>query len=188
MEKERSASRKFRGEDGDAGFLEDVEEALQEAREMLKEAIEDPDRITDVEAIVIPDPESDVLLELSYDFTMQAHNFLKEIAPLVNKDTKEYFEDIQWHHTVVSAKIYRAVSPDSESLADDEIRHVSREDAVNSAAVAIKSLTICIMSFDYIASQYPESLCTAQQCKELSAFAAKIKKQIKERFIESRFD
>jgi hypothetical protein len=51
--------------------------------------------------------------------------------------------------------------------------------AVNSAAVAMKSLTICIMAFDMLASRYPE---ISGECKEFSDTAAGVKRALRERF------
>jgi glycogen debranching enzyme len=103
---------------------------------------------------------------------MQTHAFLKNIDSIVTGEARDYFDDILWHHTVVTAKIFRALGSDE----DDDIL---REDSRNSAAVAVKSLTICIMAFEYLASRYPE---IAAKCKGLSAIAETIKKDVRARF------
>jgi hypothetical protein len=55
-----------------------------------------------------------------------------------------------------------------------------RFDAVNSAAVAIKSLTMCIMAFGTLASRYSE---ISAESEELSDLAIGIEQTLRERFI-----
>jgi hypothetical protein len=71
----------------------------------------------------------------------------------------------------VSAKVFRAIGND-----DPDIRF----DAVNSSAVAVKSLTICIMAFDALASRYAD---ISEECREFFETAAGIKQAVRERFI-----
>ena len=113
---------------------------------------------------------NDPLYKRSYDFTMQTHEFLQAAERVVDGDAKDYFDDIAWHHTVVVAKVCRTVGWNSHEE--------GAVDAKNSAAVAVKSLTICIMAFDYLASRHPE---ISEECERLSAAARQIKEEIKER-------
>lgn len=102
---------------------------------------------------------------------MKTHALLKKIGPIITPEDQEFFDDIDWHHTVVSAKVFRAIRSNDEP----EIRF----DAVNSAAVAIKSLTICIMAFDTLATRYND---ISAECKEFSKTAREIKQAIRHRF------
>jgi len=111
------------------------------------------------------------LYQWSFDFTMKTHAFLEKIEPVIIPANREFFDDIEWHHTVVSAKVFRAIGSDD----DPEMRF----DAVNSAAVAMKSLTICVTAFDTLASRYPE---ISGECREFSDTAAGIKRALRERF------
>jgi len=119
--------------------------------------------------------ENDPLYKRSYAFTMQTHGFLQDADGIVAGDAREYLDDISWHHTVVSAKVYRALGW--------RTHEEGAIDAKTSAAVAIKSLTICIMAFDYLASRYPA---LSQECGRLSAVARQIKEEIRERIKPER--
>ncbi len=184
---ERSLLHRLHGRDEDdlAVVLEDVHEIFEETKEMLLEKAEEfgidldeiPQEISDTEERGHFYSVNDPLYKLSHDFTIQTHAFLKDIDSIVTGDAKVYFEDILWHHTVVTAKIFRALGSDE----DDE---VLREDARNSAAVAVKSLTICIMAFEYVASHYPQ---ISEECKRLSALAKEIKREVKNKFHSSEF-
>ena len=114
--------------------------------------------------------EDDPLYKRSYGFTMQTHGFLQVADGVVAGEAREYLDDIAWHHAVVTAKVYRALGW--------RTHEEGAIDAKKSAAVAIKSLTICIMAFDYLASRYPALL---QECGKLSAVARQIKEGIRER-------
>jgi len=126
--------------------------SAEELRETCRRTMEDP------------------LYKRSYDFTMQTHEFLRTAERAVDGEAKEYYDDIAWHHTVVVAKVYRTVG----WKAHEE----GAVDAKKSAAVAVKSLTICIMAFEYLASRYPA---LSQECGRLSAVAGRIKEELKER-------
>lgn len=126
--------------------------SVEEVRETCKRTMDDP------------------LYKRSYDFTMQTHEFLRAAERLVEGEAREYFDDIAWHHTVVVAKVYRTVGW--------KTHEEGAVDAKRSAAVAVKSLTICIMAFEYLASQYPA---LTQECGRLSAVARQIKEEIRER-------
>ena len=119
--------------------------------------------------------EDDPLYKRSYDFTMLTHEFLRAAEPLVDGEAKEYFDDIAWHHTVVVAKVYRTVGW--------KTHEEGATDAKKSAAVAVKSLTICIMAFEYLSSRYPA---LSQECGRLSAAARRIKEEIRERIKPAR--
>ena len=178
MESEREARNFALGRDshGIEAALRDVGKIFAETKEMLLEKAEEFDIDFNELADAGPsdgfeEAKNDPLYLRSFDFTMKTRAFLEKIAPVITSMGKEFFDDIEWHHTIVSAKVFRAIGSDDEP----EMRF----DAVNSAAVAIKSLTICIMAFDTLASRYPE---ISGECREFSDMASGIKQTLRERF------
>lgn len=157
--------------------LRDAGEIFEETMEMLLEKAEELDMDLDELADTGPRPafeetKKDPLYRRSFDFTMKTRAFLEKIDPVITSTGKEFFDDIEWHHTVVSAKVFRAICSGYE-----QEMHF---DAVNSAAVAVKSLTICIMAFDELALRYPE---ISGECRGFSDTAAGIKRVLRQRFI-----
>lgn len=178
MESEREARNFALGRDshGIEAALGDVGEIFAETKEMLLEKAKefdiDLDELADAEPRdSFEETKKEPLYQRSFDFTMKIHAFLKKIEPVITFTGKEFFDDIEWHHTVVSAKVFRAIGSDDEP----EMRF----DAVNSAAVAMQSLTICIMAFDTLASRYPE---LSGECGKFSDMARGIKQTLRERF------
>jgi hypothetical protein len=179
---EKSLLHRLRGvdEDDPAAIFQDVADILDETQQMIQKEADEfgidlgdiPEEVSAAMDREFWESENDPLYKRSHDFTMQTHTFLKNIDSMVTGEARDYFDDILWHHTVVTAKIFRALGPDD----DDE---ALREDVRNSAAVAVKSLTICIMSFEFLASRYPA---IAAECKGLSAIAETIKKDVRARF------
>lgn len=168
------------GEGNDlASILRDMRESFRETEAQIKQKARelgiDIDEIaggTTAEEIreQHQGTEEDPLYQRSHAFTMQTHGFLQAADGVVAGEAREYLDDISWHHSVVSAKIYRALGWRTHE--EDAV------DAKKSAAVAIKSLTICIMAFDYLASRYPV---LSQECGRLSTAARQIKEEIRER-------
>ena len=178
METEREA-RNFalgRETNGIEAALRDVGEIFAETKELLLEKAKEFDIDLEEFADAGPDDifkeaKKDPLYRWSFDFTMKTHAFLKKAEPVITPGDKEFFDDIGWHHTIVPAKVFRATGSEDEP----EMRF----DSVNSAAVAMKSLTICIMAFDTLASHYPD---LSGECEELSEMAKGIKQALRERF------
>lgn len=180
MEAERD-SRNFalgRETEGMEAALRDVGEIFAETKEMLLEAAEefdiDLEELADAEPrVAFEERKKDPLYQRAFAFTMQTHRFLRRIEPVITPAGRESFDDIQWHHTIVSAKVFRAISDDDPDM---------RFDSINSAAVAIKSLTICVMAFDELASRYPG---ISEECAEFGKIATDIKQAVRERFSPS---
>lgn len=165
-----------RDSDGLDAALRDVGEIFSETRDMLAEkAAEfglDLDEVVDAgPRDIFEEAKKDPLYLSAFDFTMQARDFPKTAEPIMLIEGQDFLEDITWHHTVVSAKVFRAIGSDDEP----EMRF----DAVNSAAVAMNSLTICIMAFDALAPLYPM---LEWECKRLSLNASELKQRISLRF------
>jgi len=156
--------------------LRDVGDIFAETRELITEkAAEfgiDLDQLDDAEPRdPFEEAVKDPLYQAAYDFMTQVRDFLKTTELIITPAGQDFLEDITWHHTVVSAKVFRAIGSDD----DPEMRF----DAVNSAAVAMKSLTISIMAFDALAPLYPA---LEQECKRVSLKASELKQLIGARF------
>jgi hypothetical protein len=167
-----------------AAVLRDIRESFRETETRIKQKARELG--IDLDGIAGPPPAAEVrgrsrssledpLYKRSHDFTLQTHEFLRAAERSVDGEAKEYFDDIVWHHTVVAAKVCRAVG----WRAHEE----GAIDAKRSAAVAVKSLTICVMAFEYLASRYPS---LSQECGRLSAAARQIKEEIRERIKPAR--
>lgn len=178
MESERE-ERNFalgRESDGIEAALRDVSEIFAKTRQMLLEKAEefgvDLDELAEAEPReTTEDARRDPLHQRAYEFMDKMRDLLKKIEPVITPQGNEFFEDIVWHHTIISAKTFRAISSDYEP----EMRF----DAVNSAGVAMKSLTICIMALEELASLYPE---IAGECLAGSEIATNVKLALRERF------
>jgi hypothetical protein len=107
----------------------------------------------------------------SLEFTGAVHRFLQDASPFP-EEARDSVEDIVWHHTVIPAKLFRALA---WTPGNDEMDFDRR----NSAAVALKSLAICIMALDYLASNHPA---VRLECERLSGAGTSIKHEIGERF------
>jgi len=165
-----------RDSDGLDAALRDVGEIFSETRDMLAEnAAEfgiDLDELVDAgPRDIFEEAKKDPLYLSAYDFTMQVRDFLKTAEPVILLEGMDFLEDITWHHTVVSAKVFRAIGSEDEPD--------MRFDAVNSAAVAMNSLTISIMAFDALAPLYPE---IERECRRLSLRASELKQYISSQF------
>ncbi len=174
--KEKARSKRTPGQAGTrpAVFLEDVKESLDEAMEMLQEMAAELDIELDETAGLAELDEhyidTDELYQLSLTFTLKVHAFLKRIERLVKTRNKDAFEDIAWHHTIVSVKIHRAVASDYDGLS---------EDAIASAGVALKSLAKCIDALTLIGKT-----CAAaeEESRVLFNTAVEVKRQVAKRF------
>ena len=165
-----------RDSEGIDAALRDMGEIFSETRYMLAEkAVElgiDLDELVDAgPRDIFEEAKKDPLYLSAFDFTMQVRDFLKTAEPVMLLEGQDFLEDITWHHTVVSAKVFRAIGSDDEPD--------MRFDAVSSAAVAMKSLTICVMAFDALSPLYPV---IERECKRLSLKASELKQHISSRF------
>ncbi len=162
-----------------AAVLEDIRESFRETEEMIKQKARDLGIDIDVIAggrskaeiiksrqTIIDDP----LYREACAFTAETGRFLQTAAAGSNEEDRVYLDDLVWHHSIITPKVYRALG----WRTDGEIAM----DARNSAAVALKSLTICIMAFDHLSRR--ES--TAVECGRLSSAGTLLKEGIKKRF------
>lgn len=161
--------------------LENVSEDMQHTMELICKQTEemgiDLDEAADKKIEEEePDPEDDPLYNLAYSFTLKTHNFLKDVEKkvVITPEIKIYFDDLWWYHTLLSAKLYRALC----SSGDEE---VDRQDAKLSAGVALKSAQICQDSLESIIYYRQE---TSKEANNLLRMIKKIQKGIKERFVE----
>lgn len=165
--------------DGIEAAIRDVGEIFADTKEMLLEKAKefdiDLDELADAgPREVFEEAKKDPLYQRSYEFMTKTHDLLKRIELVITPLGQEFFDDIEWHHTVISAKTFRAI----KSGYEPEMHF----DAVNSAAVAMKSLTICIMAFDELALLYSE---ISGECRGFSKTAREIKQALQERFTKS---
>jgi hypothetical protein len=113
IESEREA-RNFalgREPNGIEAALRDVGEIFAETKEMLLEKAEEFDidlgELADAgPGDAFEEAKNDPLYLQSFDFTMKTRAFLDKIEPVITSTGKEFFDDIEWHHTVVSAKSF----------------------------------------------------------------------------------
>jgi hypothetical protein len=155
-------------------FLENVKETLDEAMKMLErlaaEFSMDCGEIVDMARLDHCAVEEDELHQLSMMFTMKTHAFLKKMKPSIKRDVRKFFDDVVWHHRLVSIKTQRAVASDFDGLTDD---------AIHAADVAKKSLNTCIAGLKKIGKSHVAAL---DECKSLSGTALEIKRRIEKRF------
>jgi len=182
----RSLGHRLSGKDGEddlSAALDDMQESFREAEKMIRAGAEEFGiDIDDITTDVFDEAErrydasrNDTLFCRSSDFTQQTREFLKTIDPLVDGDSRAFYDDIDWHHTIVSAKVFRAVGADG-----NEYLH---EDARDSAAVAVKSLTICTMAFDELASRFPDM---SEICRKLGNTVSALKIDIRLRWLNGQ--
>jgi hypothetical protein len=163
--------------------LDDIRESFRETEEMIKQKARElgidiagiagggsEAEIRDSRPAILDDP----LYEECRTFAGDASLFLKTAYPGIREEDGEYLDDLAWHHSVVTPKIYRALG----WRTDGDIAL----DAKNSAAVALKSLTICIMAFDYLSRHQT----IAEECRRLSSAGTALKDKIKNRFQTAR--
>ncbi len=173
--KEKARSKRTSDEAGarPTVFLEDVKESLDEAMEMLQEMAAELDIELDEAGLEDLDEyyiDRDELYQLSLTFTLKVHAFLKRIERLIRNRNRDAFEDIAWHHTIVSVKIHRAVASDYNGLSDD---------AVASAGVALKSLAKCIDALTLIGTTCASA---EKESRVLYNTAVEVKRQVSKRF------
>jgi hypothetical protein len=168
------------GEKDAGAVLEELRESFRETEEMIKQKARElgieideiaggasTGEILEERRNTLNDP----LYKRSYEFALQANRCIIQADPLITGTDREYIQDILWHHSVISPKVFRALGWKTEGII--------AEDAKNSAAVAMKSLTICIMAFDHLAGRYEPF---AGEFKRLAAEGKSIKEEVRNRF------
>lgn len=146
--------------------MQDVKESFQEAIQLIKKSAEaqgiDLDAIPD-EKYESPDPTDHPLCKHARKYMKMASRFLKRLRKILQKEEKSLaqrvevmpspekdigslqriaycYETIVWYHTLVSAKIYRALF--KEKIKDDEeLNRIEQSDADGSAKIAYIGLT-----------------------------------------------
>jgi len=170
------------GEDDLSAVLDDIRATFQETKEKIRAGAEEFGiDIDDIPANYFEEEErkheasmNDALFRRASDFTDQAREFLKTIDSLLDEegDSRSFYEDVNWHHTIVSAKTFRAVSGEGNEYLVEDVR--------NSAAVAVKSLTICSFALEELASRFPDK---AEACGKLGGMASSLKVDIRARWL-----
>jgi hypothetical protein len=158
--------------------LEDVKESLDETMEILKEIAAglsiDLDYSTELGMLDRSSVDDDALYRLALAFTTKTYAFLKTAEPYLKPGQRALFDDLVWYHRIVSVKTRRAVASDHSGLS---------EDAIDSAAVAMKALTRCIEAFEHIGQSF---FCASDDPRQLSNTAVEIRRQLRKRFAMDR--
>jgi len=153
-------------------FVEDVKESLDEALTMLHDMAEefhvDLAGIADgeEEGVNSRAVDTDPLVTLSRDFALKAHKFLGRMRPFVTEEMREFFEDLEWYHTLVAVKTHRAMRSRYEGFT---------EDAVDSAEVARKFAHKCITALATLGERCPG---VAEECTILGRTAERIRAEL----------
>ena len=169
--------------DGDPStVLEALRASFRETEQMIKQKARDAGVDVDEIAGGSSSPEiagnsesmrDDPLYRQSGDFTEAVRRLLQSVDRTVEREAREYLSDLAWHHTIIPAKVFRALGWRTGKA--DEIA----VDGKNSAAVAAKSAAICVLALDHLASRYPS---LAPACRELSSAACHLREEINRRF------
>ncbi len=155
--------------------MKDVEDSLKEAMELIKKAAEergiDLNVLPEVE-YEHPNPDKHPFYKSVEKYRKLAHKFLKrlkeaiqeegislsqriEIVPSPEEKARNFkeltfsYEVILWYHTLISAKIYRALCQ-KESESDEELAKTEKSDADGSAKVAYLGLVNSIRALQKI--------------------------------------
>jgi hypothetical protein len=154
--------------------LEDVKESLDETMELLKNVAADLhielDDAGGLEELDQQSIEHDALCQLALTFCVKAASFLGKTEPFIKSGEEGAFEDLVWYHRMVSVKTHRAVASDYDGLS---------EDAIDSAEVAVRSLTRCVEAFEEIEKSCP---LVSDESRHLSGTALEIRRQLQKRF------
>jgi hypothetical protein len=153
--------------------LEDVKASLDEAMELLTKVAADLhielDDAAGLEELDQHSIEHDALCQLALTFGVKTAAFLEKMEPFMKPGVEGAFEDLVWYHRMVPVKTNRAVASDYDGLS---------EDAIDSADVAVRSLTRCVEAFEEIAKDCP----LADESRQLSGTALEIRRQLQRRF------
>ena len=168
-----------------AEVLGDMRESLRNTSLMLqhkaRQAGNNPKRKTGLPVTPeTPDPDNFPVYSQAHDFTLKLHQFVRHFLDNVPADENiqelwPELDDISWHHTIISVKIARALTSQWEG---DEF---GREDANNSAEVALKSLRICRMAMGNLVERQPDLF---DDLIELILGSIKIEKSLLQQFPE----
>jgi len=142
-------------------------ESFQEAKKLLQKHAEEQGidlNAIDTESIPQPpDPSEHPLNVKAHRYTTAAHKFLDKLRNIINEEIedintgnilpqlesannieeiKECFEVISWYHTLIAAKIDRALfsKMEAEQEEDEELADYSQDDADGSAKIAYDGL------------------------------------------------
>lgn len=158
--------------DRSGDFVEDVKESLDEALTMLHDMAEEfhvdlagiaDENEEDAASRVV---DTDPLVTLSRDFALKAHKSLGRMRPFVTEEMREFFEDLDWYHSLVAVKTHRAMRSLYEGF---------MEDAVDSAEVARKSVRKCITALGALGARCSG---VGEECAILARTAERIRAEL----------
>lgn len=146
--------------------MQDVKESMQEAMQLIKKTAEEQGidlNAVSEEEYELPDPREHPLHKSADKYRHMAGQFLKKLQKIIQKEGKDLtkrveiipspekdigslqhivscYETISWYHTLISAKIYRALCKEKHQD-DEELRQIEQSDADGSAKIAYMGLT-----------------------------------------------
>lgn len=138
--------------------LKDVKENFDEAikwlyREARKWGI-DLDNLPPAKLPPKPKPKEMVIYRLAYRYFKLVRNFLEkwEIRDDFVKEKLELeIDNISWYHTLISAKLYRALTSLWESRFEDkDSKEISLEDAFSSGQITLRAINISMEAWKNI--------------------------------------
>ncbi len=97
------------------------------------------------------DPKDEPLYKFSKIILKETFDWLESVPPLDFKDYKDEYQNLVWHHTMVSAKVARSLRSKLEAKYErGDMREFSKEDSGKSGWVADRSAKICRDALDYM--------------------------------------
>jgi hypothetical protein len=138
--------------------MQDLAESFKKTRELLgksakKWGIDLEKVVREAPEIEMVEPETFPLYRLAHSFTMSVHEFLGKVREeYLHEEMIKDFEDLQWHHTLVSVKLARAFSSKHDEICDDEL---NQQDAMLSASVSMRSANKCEGALNNMIDELP---------------------------------
>lgn len=187
-----------------AVVLDDVKKQFQQAGRLLREAAEEQgwnlDDIPDAESMR-PDPSHHPLHRRAEAYTAAAHAFVTDFRQRVVREGEvveeragvvdperaasafrkilDAYEVLSWYHTLIPAKVHRALSSKMEAEEDEEGRSFHWRDALGSARVAREGV---VRSMAALRDAYDWDTGLEDQVIPLLADLDWMRKQIEETF------
>lgn len=153
---------KLRGEDSNdmKVALNDVAESFEETKMMIKEDAEklgiDLDNIPEVPDISHEDLMEHPLQKRVHAWVKKTYDFIRNAYDIgsIPFDTEEW-QDLEWYHTMLSAKLYRQLNNlwDMEHIDQDRSDYVYTKDVIEEIVSILKNAFQKLLSFDLTYSE-----------------------------------
>lgn len=159
-DKKRRLQHQLAGKDPDdmKVVLEDVKENFEETIKLIYKGAKkwgiDLNNLPPVKLPPKPKPKEMVIYRSAYRYFKLVRNFLEEWEVRddpVKEKLKPAIDNISWYHTLIPAKLYRALTSLWESQFEDkDSKEISLEDAFFSAQITLRSINISIKAWKNI--------------------------------------